>query len=166
MLKKIRFLTTAAVIAALYAALTYAFYFCSYGQVQFRVAEILTVLPYYTPAAIPGLALGCVIANIGSTLGPIDMVVGGCATLLAALLSRIVPKKLVPFPPIICNAVIVGYELYFVADAPLVPTMLYVALGEAVVCLIGGYTFMFALDRLSDKVFPKDYFRSGSKIKK
>ena len=162
MLKKIRFLTTAAVIAALYAALTYAFAFMSYGPVQFRVAEILTVLPFYTPAAIPGLALGCVIANIGSSLGPIDMLVGGGATLLAAVLSRVVPKKLVPFPPIICNAVIVGIELHFVMNAPLVPTMLYVALGEAVVCLIGGYAFMLAIDKLGDRVFPKDLFRKGN----
>jgi uncharacterized membrane protein len=160
-MKKIRFLTTAAVIAALYAALTYVFSFMSYGQVQFRVAEILTVLPFYTPAAIPGLALGCVLSNITSPLGPIDMLVGGAASLLAATLSRVMPKKLVPIPPIICNAVIVGLELHFVYNTPTVLNMLWVAIGEAVVCLAGGYVFMFALDRLGGRVF--DPKQVGSK---
>ncbi|CDZ24532.1 hypothetical protein CCDG5_1418 [[Clostridium] cellulosi] len=154
-MKKVRFITTAAVIAALYAALTYAFAFMSYGAVQFRIAEILTVLPYFTPAAIPGLVVGCLLSNIGSPLGPIDILVGTSATLIASLLSRIMPKYLVPFPPIICNAVIVGLELYFLTNAPLVPTMLYVALGEAVVCLIGGYPFMYVVDRFKDKLFPQ-----------
>lgn len=153
--KNIRFLTTAAVIAALYAALTYAFAFMSYGPVQFRVAEILTVLPFFTPAAIPGLAIGCLLSNIASPLGPIDIIVGTSATLIAALLSRKMPKFLVPFPPIVCNAVIVGLELHFLTNAPLLPTMLYVALGEAVVCLIGGYPFMYAVNRFKDRLFPK-----------
>lgn len=155
-MKKVRFITTAAVIAALYAALTYAFAFMSYGPVQFRIAEILTVLPYFTPAAIPGLVIGCLLSNIGSPLGPIDIIVGTSATLIASLLSRIMPKYLVPIPPIICNAVIVGLELYYLTNAPLVPTMLYVALGEAVVCLVGGYPFMFAVNRFKDKLFPQN----------
>ncbi len=157
-MKKIRFLTTAAVIAALYAALTYAFSFMSYGPVQFRIAEILTVLPFFTPAAIPGLTLGCVLGNIASPLGPIDIVVGASATLISALLSRVMPKKLVPIPPIICNAVIVGLELHFILQAPLVPTMLWVALGEAVVCIIGGYPFMYAVNKINGRIFGHDQF--------
>lgn len=152
---KLRFLTTAAVIAALYAALTYAFAFMSYGPVQFRISEILTVLPFFSSAAIPGLAIGCLLSNITSPLGPIDMLVGTSATLISALLSRIMPKFLVPVPPIICNAVIVGLELHFLTNSPLIPTMLYVALGEAVVCLIGGYPFMFVVDRFKDRLFPQ-----------
>jgi len=155
-LKKIRFLTTAAVIAALYAALTYAFSFMGYLPMQLRVAEILTVLPFYTPAAIPGLALGCVLANIASPLGPIDIIVGGSATLLAALLSRVMPKKLVPIPPIVCNAVIVGIEMHLLLNAPLVPTMLTVGIGEAIVCLAGGYLLMLALDRAGGRIFNKE----------
>lgn len=154
-MKKIRFLTTAAVIAALYAALTYVFSFMSYLPGQLRLAEILTVLPFYTPAAIPGLALGCVLANIGSPLGPIDIVIGGSATLLAAILSRVMPKKLVPIPPIICNAVIVAIEFHFIQNAPFVPTMLTVGLGEAIVCIVGGYPLMLALDRLNGRIFDK-----------
>lgn len=153
LLKKIRYISTAAVIAALYAALTYAFSFMSYGPVQFRIAEILTVTPFFTPAAIPGLAIGCVLGNIASPLGPVDIVVGASATLIAAILSRLMPKRFVPIPPIICNAVIVGIELNLMLKVPLVPTMLWVAFGEAVVCLVGGYAFMFALDRVKLQIF-------------
>ena len=85
--KKVRFLALGAVIAALYAVLTYvaAAVNLAYGPVQFRFSEALTVLPVFTPAAIPGLTLGCVIANLGSPLGVVDWVFGPLATLLAAL---------------------------------------------------------------------------------
>ena len=118
--KKVRFLALGAVIAALYAVLTYvaAAVNLAYGPVQFRFSEALTVLPVFTPAAIPGLTLGCVIANLGSPLGVVDWVFGPLATLLAALatyLVRDVKVKglpiLAPLPPVITNVVIVGFEL-------------------------------------------------------
>lgn len=146
---KTKFLTTAAVIAALYTALTYAFAFMSYGPVQFRIAEVLTVLAYFTPAAIPGLTLGCILANIASPLGPVDILIGASATLVGAVLTRVLPKAFAPLPPIIANAVIVGLELHFLLSSPLLATMGYVALGEAVVCIIGGYAFMFAISKLN-----------------
>jgi Predicted membrane protein len=168
-MKKIRFLTTAAVIAALYAALTYAFSFMSYGGIQFRVAELLTVLPFYSSAAVPGLAVGCLLANLASPMGPIDMAIGTGATLIAALLTRVLPKRLAPIPPIVCNAVIVGLELTFVYHSPLWYNMATVAFGEAVVCLAGGYLFMAALDRVGRPLFGDDRFRgfspAGSKKK-
>ena len=84
--KKVRFLALGAVIAALYAVLTYvaAAMNVAYGAVQFRFSEALTVLPVFTPAAIPGLTLGCLIANLGSPLGVVDWVFGTGATLIAA----------------------------------------------------------------------------------
>lgn len=152
--KKIRFLVTAAVIAALYAAITYALAPISYGQVQFRISEILTVLPFFTPAAVPGLFVGCILGNIMSPLGPVDIAVGSLATLLAAFLSSKMPTKwLAPLPPVICNGVIVGLELHFLLHLPLLLTMLYVAAGEAVVCYIGGTLFMLALDKIKDRIF-------------
>lgn len=155
---KIRFITTAAVIAALYVALTYAFAGLSYESVQFRISEMLTVLPYFTPAAIPGLTLGCMLANIASPLGPIDIIVGGLATLIATLLTRILPKWLAPIPPIVSNAVIVGIELHYLSNLPFVPTMLSVGFGEAVVCLVGGYILIFTLDKMGGKIFdPEEY---------
>lgn len=124
--KKVRFLALGAVIAALYAVLTYvaAAVNLAYGPVQFRFSEALTVLPVFTPAAIPGLTLGCVIANLGSPLGVVDWVFGPLATLLAALatyLVRDVKVKglpiLAPLPPVITNVVIVGFELACLSDA-------------------------------------------------
>lgn len=151
--KKIKFLTTAAIIAALYAALTLALSFISYGPVQFRVAEILTVLPFFTPAAIPGLFIGCIIANIFSPVTLIDIFVGSAATLLAAFLTSKMPNKwLAPLPPVICNAFIVGVELSVVYKMPLLITILSVGFGEAVVCFAGGYLFMFALDKVKGKL--------------
>lgn len=92
--KKVRFLALSAVIAALYAVLTYvaAALNLAYGAVQFRFSEALTVLPVFTPAAIPGLALGCLIANLGSPLGIVDWVFGTGATLIAAVGTWIVGK--------------------------------------------------------------------------
>ena len=85
--KNVRFLTQAAMIAALYAVLTYAAAAVNlaYGAVQFRFSETLTVLPVFTPAAIPGLAVGCFLANLGSPLGLVDWIFGTGATLLAAV---------------------------------------------------------------------------------
>lgn len=150
----VRPIATAAVIAALYAALTYVSAPLAFGQVQFRLSEILTVLPYFTPAAIPGLFIGCVLANVASPFGPVDIICGSLATLLAALLSRVMPVKwLVPLPPVICNAVIVALELHFVAGMPIALTMLYVGFGEAVVCYLGGIPLMLALEKVKGRLF-------------
>jgi uncharacterized membrane protein len=155
--KNLRYLTTAAVIAALYAGLTITLAPISYGPIQLRVSEILTVLPFYTPAAIPGLFVGCVLSNLYSPLGIIDIAFGSCATLLAAFLTRRVPVRwLAPLPPVICNGLIVGAELHYFykVPVPLLPTILWVACGEAVVCYIGGLPFMLALDRVTGRLFP------------
>ena len=97
-----KYLTHAAIIAAVYVVLTIIFAPISYGQVQVRISEALTVLPYFTPAAIPGLFIGCIIANIYGGAGIIDIIFGSLATLFAAFLSYKMPKKyLVPLPPIL-----------------------------------------------------------------
>ncbi|MFT9057209.1 MAG: QueT transporter family protein [Ethanoligenens sp.] len=151
---KIRAITTGAVIAALYAAITLLFQPISYGVLQFRISEILTVLPFFTPAAIPGLFIGCIFANIASSLGPIAIIVGSGATLLAAWLTYKMPNKwLAPLPPVICNGVIVGIELYFVLHEPLWLTIGSVALGEAVVCFVGGIPLMLGLGKVEHRLF-------------
>ena len=81
-----KYLTHAAIIAAVYVVLTIIFAPISYGQVQVRISEALTVLPYFTPAAIPGLFIGCIIANIYGGAGIIDIIFGSLATLFAAFL--------------------------------------------------------------------------------
>lgn len=100
--KSIRYLVQAAVIAAIYAVLTLlaSSLNLAYGPVQFRISEFLTVLPMFTPAAIPGLTLGCFLANLASPFGPVDWIFGSVATLLAAVVSyllRNVRIKDIPF---------------------------------------------------------------------
>ena len=110
---KVRFLALSAVIAALYAVLTYAAAAMNlaFGAVQFRFSEALTVLPAFTPAAIPGLAVGCLISNLASPLGVVDWVFGTLATLLAGIFSYLVRNirwkeipVLAPLPPVIFKA--------------------------------------------------------------
>ena len=109
-----RDLTLAAVIAALYAALTMIMYAPSYFPMQVRASEALTVLPFLFPAAAPGVFMGCLIANIISPYGVIDMVFGSGATLLAAVLtSKCKHPWIAPLPPVLCNAVIVGATIAY-----------------------------------------------------
>ncbi|MDD3346749.1 QueT transporter family protein [Oscillibacter sp.] len=142
----IRRLTTAAVIAAAYAALTLFLPIPQYGGVQLRVAEAMTVLPFLFPEAVPGLAVGCFLANLLGSPYVLDWIFGTLATLLAALwTSRLKNRYLAPLPPVLCNAVIVGAEIaYFsVLDgAAFLPAFalnaVTVGLGEAIACYALG----------------------------
>ena len=102
------YLAQAGMIAAIYAALTYLAMALNlaYGSIQFRFSEALTILPIFTPAAVPGLAIGCLIGNLASPY-PLDLVFGTAASLIAALLTRAVRKVriknvpvLAPLPPV------------------------------------------------------------------
>ena len=109
--KSVRNMAFAAVIAAVYAVLTVVLPIPQYGAVQIRFAEALTVLPFFFPAATPGLFVGCVIANLFSPF-PLDIIFGSLATLLACFWTRRMPNRwLAPLPPVLCNAVIVGFEI-------------------------------------------------------
>ena len=105
--KKLIFLVQAAAIAAVYVVLTVVGAAFAFGPVQVRFSEALTVLPYFTPAAIPGLFAGCIIANLTAGAIPLDIVFGSIATLIGALGSYALRKQkfLVPIPPIAANAV-------------------------------------------------------------
>lgn len=154
-----------ALIAALYAALTYAVAPLSFGATQFRISEALTILPVFTPAAIPGLAVGCVIANIGSPYGPIDILLGTAATLLAALMTRLTRKiriKKIPLLsfifPTLFNGIIIGAEImmFTPGQAGIVGFFTCasgVALGELVVCYTLGILLFLGLNRT--KVFDR-----------
>ena len=135
-------------IAALYAGVTVTLAPISYGPLQFRVAEALTLLPFYIPEAVPGLFMGCFIANAFSPNGALDMVVGSLATLIAAYLSRRMPKLwLAVLPPVLVNMVAIGTMLHFVADLPLWSTIFYVGGGQAVACSF-GVPLMRTLEKL------------------
>lgn len=144
----IRDVSIAAAIAALYAALTLLFSAISYGPLQFRISEAFTLLPVLFPQAVPGLTLGCLIANLLGSATPWDVVFGTLATFLAATLTRRWRKNvwLAAAAPVVCNAVIVGLVLHFTfADALLFPTIGSVGLGEAVVVYAVGIPLIFAL---------------------
>lgn len=137
-----------AIIAALYAAVTIMLAPISYGPVQVRVAEALTILPFIFPESVVGLFLGCLLANVYGGLGVIDIVFGSLATLLAGYFTTKMPSiYLAPLPPVLVNAVVVGYILYYVVGAPLFITMVYVGLGQLLACYFLGLPLLFWLKR-------------------
>jgi uncharacterized membrane protein len=159
-MKRTKYFIQAALIAAVYSVITLLFAPISYGIMQVRVSEALTILPYFTPAAIPGLFIGVVIANSYGGLGLLDIVFGSLATLIAAYLSYLLRKKryLVPIPPIVINAVIIGIVLYYTFintdDAtPLFAIMGWVGLGQLLSCYGLGYPLMVLLDKYKNNIF-------------
>ena len=141
-----------ALIGAAYAVLTLLppLRAVSYGMVQVRVAEALTVLPYVTRAAIPGLFVGCLVANVAGGLGPLDMVLGSLTTLMAAwLTSRARVAWLAPLPPVILNALVVGtYVPVLLGLRVSLPVgWAWVGLGELVACYGLGYPLLAYLVR-------------------
>ena len=151
-----RALTRAAIIAALYAALTLLLAPISYGEVQIRLSEALTLLPILMPEAVPALAVGCLLANILGGCMIVDIVFGTLATLLAALCTRALRSRtlLAAAMPVLFNGVIVGAVVnYCYAPAVALPLcMLFVAGGEAVACLIVGPILLRAVRRLPQKL--------------
>lgn len=159
--KKVMYLVQAAVIAAIYVVLVQVFHSWSFGPIQFRIAEALTILPFFTPAAIPGLFVGCFLSNIlgGAVLA--DIIGGSIATLIAAFLSYKLRKCkwLVPLPPIIANMLIVPFVLkygYGLEDA--IPyMMLTVGISEVIVCGIIGMLLLLALSKHKYVIFKNEY---------
>ena len=151
----LRFLIRAAVIAALYAVLTLLLSAISYGPLQFRVSEALTLLPILTPAAVPGLALGCLVANILGSATPWDMVFGTLATLAAAVLTRRFRDRplVAAAPPVVVNAVVVGLVIALVNGLPVWLTMLQVGAGQLGVCYLLGLPLFYALRRLPGNIW-------------
>ncbi|MDR2157635.1 MAG: QueT transporter family protein [Clostridiales Family XIII bacterium] len=146
-----RFWVQASVIGGVYAALTVAFAPLSYGPMQVRIAEALTVLPYFTPAAVPGLFVGCLAANIVSPYGVPDMILGSLASFIGAFFSYKLRKRslLVPLPPVLANGIIIGGMLYFVygVEPSLWIDMAWVAAGELLACYALGYPLLRYLKR-------------------
>ena len=157
-----RYMTRAAIIAALYAATTLLLAPFSFGAVQLRVSEALCLLPILTPAAVPGLTIGCLIANLLGSGVWYDVIFGTLATFLAAVITRKLAAR--PFaaslPPVIMNGVIVGAVVYFAYEysaamgfqaVPLLITIGSVALGEAAACCVLGLLLIRALKTLPEK---------------
>ena len=156
--KNVTFLTQAAMIAAIYVVLTYVFAPFSFGEVQIRISEALTILPLFTPAAIPGLFVGCLVGNIlGGAILP-DIIFGSIATLIGAIGTYMLRQQKPVFctlPPIIPNIVIVPFVLrygYGVA-LPIPFMMLTVGIGEVASCLVLGLVLYTALSRYRNTLF-------------
>ena len=149
--KKVLIVGLAALIAAIYVVLTYfisAFHLAS-GAIQIRISEALTVLPYFTPAAIPGLAVGCFLSNLLTGGLPMDVLFGSLATLIGAVGSYLLKKYkwLVPLPPVLANTIIVPYVLAYVygAEGSIPFFMVTVGIGELISCYVLGMILLNAL---------------------
>jgi len=168
----IKFIAQAAMIAAIYVALTIAGGALSFIPIQFRISEALCILPIFTPAAIPGLVIGCFIANFGSPYGLIDILGGSFATLLAVIVTRQLRNitfkgipYLAPLPAVIFNALIVGAYLVIAVEggspvfsaftfAAFIPIAISVGIGQLVVCYGLGLPLAMALKKSGvNKVF-------------
>ncbi len=152
------YVTQAAAIAAIYVVLVVVFNYWSFGPVQFRIAEALTVLPYFTPAAIPGLFIGCFISNVIGGAVIWDIVCGSLATLLGAIgthMLRKYSKWLAPIPPIVANTLIIPFVLKFAygSEGMLVFFMATVGLGEVIVCGVFGMLLLFTLNKYRHILF-------------
>ena len=150
-------LTRAAIVGALYAALTLlaSAFGIAYGPIQFRLSEALCVLPFLFPETAWGLFAGCWVANLISPYGPLDMVVGSLATLIAALwTAKCRRKALAPLPPVVCNGLLVGAVLAWQQSGSpetfcpaFAANALSVALGEAVVCFVLGLLLLRGIEK-------------------
>ena len=152
-------LVQAAMIAALYVVLTYianAMGLAS-SAIQIRFSEALTILPYFTPAAIPGLFVGCFLSNILTGCAIPDIIFGSIATLIGALLTRRLRKCkwLAPVPPILANTLIVPFVLlYAYGIQPLWLSFITVGIGEVISCGVLGMLLLIVLEKYWGSLFP------------
>ena len=147
---KVQRLTQGAAIAALYVVLTLVFAPISFGPIQLRIAEALCILPMFTPAAIPGLFIGCLLANLIGGGVILDVIFGSLATLIGAALGYLLRNNrwLVPIPAVIANALIVPFVLkygYGVVDTAIPILMIQILGGEILGCYVLGEIFCSAL---------------------
>ncbi len=152
----VRDLALSAVVAAVYCSLTLLLPIPQYGEVQFRVAEAMTVLPFLFPWAGPGLIVGCFLANVLGSPYALDWIIGTLATAIASVWTAKSPSRwLAPLPPVLCNAVLVGGEIAWTAvgfGKAFWPTFgmfaLSVGFGELVVCYGLGLPLLYHLPKI------------------
>lgn len=155
---QVMLLVHAAMIAALYVVLTFianALGLAS-SAIQIRFSEALTILPYFTPAAIPGLFIGCLLSNVMTGCALPDIIFGTLATLIGAIFTRKLRryKWLAPIPPILSNAVIVPFVLlYAYGIKPLWFSFVTVTAGEIISCGVLGMILLFSLQKYANRIF-------------
>lgn len=146
----VRSLSISGLVAAAYVVATLLFAPLSYGYVQVRISEALSVLPFILPESVLGLFVGCLFANLIGGFGLLDVLLGSGATLLAGAISVAMPTAwLAALPPVIVNALVVGGYLSFILDVPFLLCAMYVGAGQAVACYLLGVPLVLLLrDRL------------------
>ncbi len=159
---KVKYLVQGAIIAALYTLITLLVAPISSGLIQLRISEAMAVLPYFTPAAVFGLFVGCLVSNLLLGAAILDIVFGSLATLLAAymafkLKANVSPasaRLFVPLPAVLINALVIGWLLFDVykVGPPFWVCAMYVALGQAFICYGLGVPLFFLLERYKDKL--------------
>ena len=154
------YLARAAMIAAVYVVLTIVFAPISFSEIQVRIAEALTILPLFTPAAVPGLFAGCLLGNILGGAALPDILFGSLATLIGALGTYHLRRRkpvLGTLPPIIANAVIVPFVLRYAYGVllPIPLMMLTVGIGEVISCGVLGMLLYLALRKRASRIFGK-----------
>lgn len=151
--------TKAAIVAALYVVLTFvsASIGLSSGVIQLRLSEMLCILPAFTPAAIPGLFVGCIVSNLLTGCMPLDVIFGSLATLIGALGTYFLKKRkwLTPLPPIVSNTMIVPFVLSYVYgfEGSIPFFMLTVGIGEFLSCGVLGMLLYFILHKYAKHLF-------------
>ena len=156
--KKVAFMAQAALIAALYVVLTMVFAPFSFREMQVRVSEALTILPACTPAAVPGLFIGCLLANLLGGAAVPDVIFGSLATLIGAFFTWKLRNKhpfLAPVPPILSNMLIIPFVLRYAYGVPMaIPfMMLTVGFGEVLSCGVLGMLLYYALKKSQKQLF-------------
>ena len=155
--KTVYFVAYGAVIAAIYTVLTLVFAPISFGPVQFRIAEALCILPFFTPAAVPGVFIGCLLSNLLAGAMTMDVIFGSLATLIGAVGSYALRRNrfLVLLPPIISNAMIVPWVLrYAYGSTDLIPVaMVTVGIGEILAVGVLGSILIRGLERYRHTIF-------------
>lgn len=156
--KSTLFLTQAAMIAAVYVVLTLimAMAGLSSGAIQIRLSEALCVLPYFTSAAIPGLTVGCLLANILISGSIYDILFGTLATLIGAIGSYLLRqyKWLVPLPPIAANTIILPFVLSWsgMSSEGIPFMMLTIGIGEIISCGLFGILLLYTLEKYNLRI--------------
>ena len=158
--KSVYFMTHAAAVAAIYIVLTMVFQPISFGPVQFRVSEALCILPFFTPAAVPGLFVGCLLSNLFCGAAALDVIFGSLATLIGAVGSYLLRHNrwAVCVPPIMANTIIIPWVLrYAYGSADLIPVaMVTVGAGEILAIGVLGNVLLAALLPVRNAVFKKE----------
>ena len=155
--KAVYYMAYAAVIAAIYVVLTMVFAPISFGPVQFSISEALCILPFFTPAAVPGLFLGCLLSNLLYGAAALDVVFGSLATLIGAVGSYALRRNkwAVCVPPILANTVIIPWVLRYAYGSPdLIPVaMVTVGIGEILAIGVLGNLLLVTLERYKYVIF-------------